>query len=52
MKIGITSHEYSSYDGSMHIEHEDPVFEGNRWEEGIWRGASYLRPLLPPQRKK
>ena len=35
------------YDGPVVIEHEDPVFGGDRWGEGVLRGASYLQSLLP-----
>ncbi len=34
------------YDGGVAIEHEDPVFSGKRFEEGLIRGHDVLRPLV------
>jgi sugar phosphate isomerase/epimerase len=34
------------YDAGMVIEHEDPVYEGERFEEGLSLGLSYLRQLV------
>ncbi len=36
------------YDGGVVIEHEDPVFSGERFEEGLVRGYDVLRPLIQP----
>ena len=36
------------YDGGMAIEHEDPVFSGDRFEEGLVRGFHVLNPLVNP----
>ncbi len=36
------------YDGGVAIEHEDPVFSGERFEEGLVRGYDVLRPLIQP----
>ena len=36
------------YDGGVAIEHEDPVFSGERFEEGLVRGYDVLRPLILP----
>lgn len=36
------------YDGGVAIEHEDPVFSGERFEEGLIRGYDVLRPLIRP----
>lgn len=36
------------YDGGMAIEHEDPVFVGDRFEEGLVRGFYVLNPLVNP----
>ena len=32
----------TGFDGGVAIEHEDPVFEGERGEEGLHRGYLYL----------
>jgi sugar phosphate isomerase/epimerase len=34
------------YDAGMVIEHEDPVYEGERFEEGLTLGLSFLKKLL------
>ena len=34
------------YDGAVCIEHEDPVFSGERRAEGLQKGHDYLRPLM------
>ena len=34
------------YDGDVIIEHEDPVFEGDRFEEGLSLGLKFLRRVL------
>ncbi len=36
------------YDGGIAIEHEDPVFAGDRFEEGLARGFRVLNPLVNP----
>lgn len=36
------------YDGGVAIEHEDPVFSGERFEEGLVRGFHVLNPLINP----
>ena len=36
------------YDGGVAIEHEDPVFSGDRFEEGLVRGFRVLDPLINP----
>ena len=36
------------YDGGVAIEHEDPVFSGERFEEGLIRGYNTLWPLIHP----
>jgi sugar phosphate isomerase/epimerase len=36
------------YDGGVAIEHEDPVFAGDRFEEGLVRGFHVLNPLVNP----
>jgi len=34
------------FDGGTAIEHEDGVFSGDRWEEGLRLGYNFLRPLI------
>ena len=34
------------FDGGAAIEHEDGVFSGDRWEEGLRLGYNFLRPLI------
>lgn len=36
------------YDGNVAIEHEDPVYWGQRFDEGLVRGWQVLHPLLHP----
>lgn len=36
------------YDGGIAIEHEDPVFSGERFEEGLVRGHDMLYSLVHP----
>ena len=36
------------YDGGIAIEHEDPVFSGERFEEGLVRGHDVLYTLIHP----
>jgi sugar phosphate isomerase/epimerase len=36
------------YDGGVAIEHEDPVFAGDLFEEGLVRGFHILNPLVNP----
>lgn len=36
------------YDDGLAIEHEDDVFSGPRWEEGLIRGYHVLNPLINP----
>ena len=35
------------FDGALIIEHEDPVFEGERFEEGLRMGLRFLRQMTP-----
>lgn len=37
------------YDGGVAIEHEDPVYSGARFDEGLIRGRQVLRPLIHPE---
>jgi sugar phosphate isomerase/epimerase len=37
------------YDGGIAIEHEDPIYSGERFDEGLIRGWQTLYPLLHPQ---
>lgn len=34
------------FDGGGAIEHEDGVFQGDKWEEGLRLGYNHLRPLI------
>lgn len=34
------------FDGGGAIEHEDGVFQGDKWEEGLRIGYNHLRPLI------
>ena len=34
------------YDYAMVIEHEDPIFTGERHDEGLRRGLKYLRQFV------
>ena len=36
------------YDGGVAIEHEDPVYSGDRFDEGLMRGFQVLDPLVRP----
>jgi len=36
----------NGYEGGICIEHEDPVFSGDRWVEGLAKAQEYLRPLV------
>ena len=36
----------NGYDGAICIEHEDPVFSGERWNEGLEKGHDFLRPMI------
>jgi sugar phosphate isomerase/epimerase len=36
------------YQGGIAIEHEDPVFSGDRFDEGLQLGYNTLRPLVIP----
>lgn len=36
------------YDGGVAIEHEDDVYSGNRFDEGLVRGRDVLFPLIHP----
>lgn len=38
------------YDGGVAIEHEDPVFWNDRFDEGLRRGWQTLSPLIHPER--
>jgi sugar phosphate isomerase/epimerase len=35
-----------AYDGDIAIEHEDPVYDGERFTEGLLRGRQTLHPLV------
>jgi sugar phosphate isomerase/epimerase len=37
------------YTGGVAIEHEDPVYSGERFDEGLARGWQVLYPLIHPQ---
>jgi sugar phosphate isomerase/epimerase len=37
------------YDGGVAIEHEDDVFSGERFDEGLVRGRQVLQPLIEPR---
>lgn len=37
------------YDGGVAIEHEDDVYSGDRFDEGLVRGRQVLRPLITPE---
>ena len=37
------------YDGGVAIEHEDPVYSGDRFDEGLLRGWQVLYPLVHPR---
>jgi sugar phosphate isomerase/epimerase len=37
------------YDGGIAIEHEDAVYWGNKFDEGLVRGWQVLSPLVHPQ---
>jgi sugar phosphate isomerase/epimerase len=37
------------YDGGVAIEHEDPVYWGERFDEGLVRGRQVLMPLVHPE---
>ena len=41
-----------NFKGPMFIEHEDPVFHGERFEEGLWMGLRHLQALAPPIRSR
>lgn len=36
------------YTGNVAIEHEDPVYTGNKFDEGLVRGWQVLHPLIHP----
>ena len=36
------------YDGGIAIEHEDPIYSGDRFDEGLQRGHHVLFPLVHP----
>lgn len=38
------------YTGSIAIEHEDPIYSGARFDEGLQRGWQTLHPLIHPER--
>jgi sugar phosphate isomerase/epimerase len=38
------------YDGGVAIEHEDPIFSKERFDEGLRRGWHTLSPLIHPER--
>ena len=37
------------YGGGVAIEHEDPVYSGERFDEGLARGRNVLHPLIHPE---
>ena len=37
------------YDGGIAIEHEDPIYSGDRFDEGLVRGFQVLDPLVHPR---
>ena len=37
------------FDGPVFIEHEDPVFEGAKFEEGLSMGLRFLKQFTPPK---
>jgi len=37
------------YDGGIAIEHEDPIYSGARFDEGLVRGFQVLSPLVHPR---
>jgi sugar phosphate isomerase/epimerase len=37
------------YDGGIAIEHEDPIYSGDRFDEGLVRGFQVLDPLVRPR---
>ncbi len=39
------------YEGGVAIEHEDPVYSGARFDEGLVRGHQVLAPLIHPGRR-
>jgi len=44
----ITTVQEVGYDGGVAIEHEDPVYSGQRFDEGLVRGWQVLHPLIAP----
>jgi hypothetical protein len=36
------------YRGGIAIEHEDPIYSGDRFDEGLVRGWQVLNPLIHP----
>ncbi len=36
----------NGYDGAICVEHEDPIFSGERWVEGLRKAHDFLRPLV------
>jgi sugar phosphate isomerase/epimerase len=39
------------YRGDVAIEHEDPIYWGDRFDEGLDRGRKVLHPLIHPQER-
>jgi len=46
----ITALQEIGYDGGVAIEHEDPIYSGSRFDEGLVRGYQVLNPLIAPTR--
>ncbi len=44
----ITTLDEIGYGGGVAIEHEDPIYSGERFDEGLKRGHDVLFPLLHP----
>jgi sugar phosphate isomerase/epimerase len=40
------------YEGGVAIEHEDPVYSGDRFDEGLVRGHQVLHPLIHPTSRR
>jgi sugar phosphate isomerase/epimerase len=47
----ITALDEIGYTGDVAIEHEDPIYCGERFDEGLDRGWHVLNPLLHPQQR-
>ncbi len=47
----LTALDEIGYSGGVAIEHEDPIYSGDRFDEGLKRGHDVLFPLLHPEEK-